>query len=79
MGITLATLRDWVGDPDLQRYDIEMLTEQAAAGIYCASFWNRLRCDALPAGVDLMVVRLQRQHRLPDRGASAAAGGRAER
>lgn len=55
MGITLATLRDWVGNPDLQRYDIETLTEQAAAGIYCANFWNRLRCDALPAGVDLMV------------------------
>ena len=55
MGITLATLRDWVGDPDLQRYSVETLTEQAAAGIYCANFWNRLRCDALPAGVDLMV------------------------
>lgn len=55
MGITLATLRDWIGDPNLQPSDVETLTEQVAAGIYCANFWNRLRCDALPPGVDLMV------------------------
>ncbi len=55
MGITLATLRDWLGDPDLQRQDVEALKTQIAAGIYRANFWNRLRCDALPFGVDLMV------------------------
>ena len=55
MGITLETLRDWFDDPDLQRRDIQTLTESTAAGIYCVNFWNRLRCDTLPSGVDLMV------------------------
>ena len=55
MGITLATLRDWVGNPHLDRHAIEELTRQTAAGVYYANFWNRLRCDALFPGVDLMV------------------------
>lgn len=55
MGITLATLRDWTGQPDLAASAIEALTQEAAAGIYGADYWNRLRCDAMLAGIDLMV------------------------
>ncbi len=55
MGITLATLREWVDDPDLDTSDIESITERTATGIYCSNFWNRLRCDALQPGIDLMV------------------------
>jgi len=55
MGITLATLRLWRGDPGLGADALRALTREAAAGIYGARYWNRLRCDGLPAGVNLMV------------------------
>ncbi len=55
MGITLATLRDWTGDADLQASDVATLTSDVAASIYGANYWNQLRCDALPRGIDLMV------------------------
>ena len=55
MGITLATLRVWRDDKQLDVAAIEDLTVADATTIYGADFWNRARCDALPAGVDLLV------------------------
>jgi hypothetical protein len=54
MGITLATLAAWRGEP-VTAADVQALTEEEAREIYRARYWNALRCDAMPAGIDLMV------------------------
>lgn len=53
MGITLATLRQWDHAPALGPADVQDMTERTAAAIYGALYWNALRGDSLPAGVDL--------------------------
>lgn len=68
MGITLATLRAWTGNPRLTAADIRGIRRSVAAGIYRAEYWNKLRCDALPTGIDLMVF---------DFGVNAGAAGSA--
>ncbi len=55
MGITLATYRQWSDNPDLGATQVEGMTERTARAIYRALYWNPLRADALPAGVDLSV------------------------
>ncbi|HTV44899.1 MAG TPA: glycosyl hydrolase 108 family protein [Stellaceae bacterium] len=55
MGITLATYRDWSADPGLGPTQIRDMTEQTARAIYRSLYWNPLRADALPPGVDLSV------------------------
>ena len=52
-GITLNTLRDYRGDPDLGVADIKALSEDEAKAIYHENYWPQ--CAALPSGVDLMV------------------------
>jgi lysozyme family protein len=54
-GITLATLRGYLGDDGLGVDDIRNIDMATVNAIYHANYWNRLRCDALPAGIDLMV------------------------
>ena len=54
-GITLATLRTWTGKPSLGVADIRNISAATVQAIYRADYWNRMRCDALPPGVDLMV------------------------
>lgn len=54
MGVTLGTLRVWRDDPRLGVADVRTLTRAAVTSIYGADYWNKLRCDALPGGVDLM-------------------------
>jgi len=53
MGITLATLQEWDHDPALGPANVENMTRQTAAAIYRTLYWNALRGDSLPAGVDL--------------------------
>jgi lysozyme family protein len=55
MGITLATYRQWSDDPDLGVLQVKDMTERTARAIYRSLYWNPLRADALPAGVDLSV------------------------
>lgn len=55
MGITLATYREWSDNPDLGAAQVQDLTLRIARAIYRSSYWNPLRADALPAGVDLSV------------------------
>ncbi|HTW53669.1 MAG TPA: glycosyl hydrolase 108 family protein [Stellaceae bacterium] len=55
MGITLATYRDWSDDPDLGPAQVQDMTERTARAIYQSLYWNPLRADALPRGVDLSV------------------------
>lgn len=57
MGITLATLRDWRKRP-VSKAEVRALTRAEAADIYRARYWDAVRADDLPAGVDLMVFDL---------------------
>ncbi|MBR0692937.1 glycosyl hydrolase 108 family protein [Bradyrhizobium lablabi] len=54
-GITIATLRDWRQDQKLAAEDVRNLGRDEACEIYRTRFWNVLRCDDLPEGVDLAV------------------------
>src|SRR5712671_4904089 len=55
MGITLATYRQWSDNPQLGSAQVQDMTERAARAIYRSLYWNPLRADALPIGVDLSV------------------------
>jgi lysozyme family protein len=55
MGITLATYRQWTDDPALGAIQVQDMTRRTARAIYRALYWNPLRADALPTGVDLSV------------------------
>ena len=54
-GITLARLRRFLRDPGLGRDDVRHMPCATVRAMYLTDFWNRLRCDALPPGIDLMV------------------------
>jgi lysozyme family protein len=55
MGITLRTLREWRGDDTLTVDAVRNLTEAEAREIYLARYWNAIRGDQLPPGIDLAV------------------------
>jgi lysozyme family protein len=55
MGITLATYRSWCGNPQAEAAELRMLSRSKITCIYGSDYWNRLRADALPAGLDLLV------------------------
>jgi lysozyme family protein len=55
MGITRATLADWRGG-EVTVDDVRALTETEAREIYLALYWNPVRGDDLPHGVDLAVL-----------------------
>jgi lysozyme family protein len=55
MGITLATYREWSDDPHLGDVQVRDMTLKTAGAIYRSLYWNQLRADALPPGVDLSV------------------------
>jgi lysozyme family protein len=52
-GITLRTLRDWRGDDSLTAEAVRDMTEAEAREIYLARYWNPVRGDELPPGIDL--------------------------
>ena len=54
MGITLRTLSAW-RHASASVEDVRDLSVDEAERIYRANYWNAMRCDSLPAGVDLMV------------------------
>lgn len=53
-GITLKTLADWRGT-EVTELDVARLTRQEARLIYLSRYWNPVRGDDLPPGVDLVV------------------------
>jgi lysozyme family protein len=55
MGVTLATYRQWSDDPNLGDLQVKDMTLKTARAIYQSLYWNPLRADALPPGVDLSV------------------------
>jgi hypothetical protein len=54
MGITLGTLQAWCGHA-VTVEDVRNLTQSEAEQIYRANYWNPLKCDELPLGVDMVV------------------------
>ncbi len=64
-GVTIALLKEWRQDERLTSEDLRKLTREEACEIYRTRYWNVLRCDDLPLGVDLVVF---------DFGVSAGAG-----
>ena len=55
MGVTLVTLRQYTDDSQLGATQVKDMTVRTARAIYRALYWNPLRADALPRGVDLSV------------------------
>jgi lysozyme family protein len=54
-GITRQTLSRWRGR-EVSVDEVRALTEAEAREIYLARYWNVMRCDELPAGLDLAVL-----------------------
>lgn len=53
-GITLATFRDYCGNPTLTPADLGRITPAQVQAIYATKFWNSVRGDDLPLPVSLM-------------------------
>jgi lysozyme family protein len=54
MGITFAVLQAWRGKK-ITKADVKKLTRKEAAAIYRKQYWDAVRGDELPAGVDYAV------------------------
>lgn len=54
MGITLATLQAYSGRP-ISAEDVKALSRAKAAEIYRAQYWNAVRGDQLPLGLDYVM------------------------
>jgi lysozyme family protein len=54
-GVTLGLLKDWRQNQNLTDDDVRKLDRDEACEIYRTRYWNVLRCDDLPTGVDLAV------------------------
>ena len=53
MGITIATLRAWRGTKVTNK-DVQNLTQAEALAIYKAQYWDTVRADLLPLGLDYL-------------------------
>lgn len=53
MGITIATLRAWRGRP-VTNEDVRNLSQEEALAIYKAQYWDTVRADQLPLGLDYL-------------------------
>lgn len=53
-GLTLDVLRAWRG-PAMSEADLAGLSAEDAKDIYRSFYWNALKCEQMPAGVDLMM------------------------
>jgi lysozyme family protein len=80
MGITQRTLADF-READVTEEDVRSMTRAEAREIYRARYWTPMRCDDLPAGIDLMVFDFGvnagpgRSLKLLQRGVGVAADG----
>jgi len=54
LGITIGVLKEW-RDAEVTIEDVQNLTREEAREIYRTRYWNLLKCDELPKGVDLVV------------------------
>jgi lysozyme family protein len=54
LGVTIGTLSGWLGRP-ATKAEVRALTVDAVAPIYRKNYWDAVRADELPAGVDYCV------------------------
>lgn len=54
MGITIGALSDWLGR-EASKDEVRELDRETAAQIYKANYWDKVKGDSLPGGVDLIV------------------------
>jgi lysozyme family protein len=57
-GVTLATFRAFKGNPNATKAELRAISDADVEAIYRTGYWDKTRCDDLPAGVDLMVFDL---------------------
>jgi lysozyme family protein len=55
LGVTKRVWEEWTGKPATET-DMRALTPAMVAPLYKKRYWDAVRCDDLPAGVDLCVV-----------------------
>lgn len=60
-GITHITLKEWRGRP-VTKGDVRQLTKEEASKIYRARYWNAIKADDLPAGVDVLAFDIAVNH-----------------
>jgi len=53
MGITLATFREWRGEEDATAEALRCITKGECGEIYLSRYWNAVRGDQLPSGLDI--------------------------
>lgn len=54
LGVTIGTLSDWLGRK-ASKAEVRALTKESVAPIYKRNYWDVMRCDDLPMGVDYAV------------------------
>lgn len=54
-GITHIDLAKWKGKKSVTPAEVKALTKAEAKLIYKAFYWDKLRCDELPSGVDYLI------------------------
>lgn len=54
LGVTKATYEEWIGHP-VSEAIMRKLTPQLVAPLYKKKFWDTLKCESLPKGLDLCV------------------------
>ena len=54
LGVTKRVYEDWVGY-SVSEHTMQNLTEDDAAPIYKQNYWDRIKADDLPSGLDLCV------------------------
>ena len=52
MGVTKRVYEEWVGHT-VSEHTMQNLTEEDVGPIYRKNYWDRLKCDELPQGLDL--------------------------
>lgn len=54
LGVTIGVLSEWRGHP-VSKADVKALGKQEAGDIYHVNYWNKVKGDKLPAGLDYAV------------------------
>ncbi|WP_082501168.1 glycoside hydrolase family 108 protein [Methylobacterium sp. Leaf88] len=54
LGVTIGTLSSWLGRP-ASKAEVKALTRESVAPIYRKNYWDAIRGDELPAGLDYAV------------------------
>ena len=55
LGVTLKVYEVWCAEQDIEQKDMRDLIVEDVAPIYKKNYWDRVKGDQLPAGLDLCV------------------------